>query len=112
LNHANDFEEHLQELFDEVKTLISTGKEGDAIDLLDANYQAVKEQLDAGFSGVEEAALLDIIALGYIAVGNLKMVGSLLDLVISFIPRRRFVSCSFSFLISDFILSRQILEPN
>lgn len=81
LNHGNDFEKHLQGLFDEVKTLISTGKESDAVDLLEANYQAVKEQLYAGFSGIEEVALLDVIALGYLAVGNLKMVGSLLDMM-------------------------------
>ncbi|XP_021761464.1 nephrocystin-3-like [Chenopodium quinoa] len=79
LNTANDFEKHLQGLFDEVKTLISTGKKSDAIDLLQANYQAVEEQLDAGFLGIEEVAILDIIALGYIALGNSKMVESLLD---------------------------------
>uniref|UniRef100_A0A803MUN9 Nephrocystin-3 n=1 Tax=Chenopodium quinoa TaxID=63459 RepID=A0A803MUN9_CHEQI len=79
LNTANDFEKHLQELFDEVKTLISTGKRSDAIDLLQANYQAVEEQLDAGYLGIEEVAILDIIALGYIALGNSKMVESLLD---------------------------------
>ncbi|KAK9665228.1 hypothetical protein RND81_14G099200 [Saponaria officinalis] len=79
LNDADDFEKQLEELFDEVKSLISTGKITDAVDLLQANYHAVKEQLDAGFSGIEEAATLDIIALGSMGVGNLKMVGSLLD---------------------------------
>lgn len=58
---------------------IFKGKRSDAINLLEANYQAVKEQLDAGFSGIEEAAILDIIALGYTAIGNSKMVDSLLD---------------------------------
>ena len=85
LNTASDFEKQLQELFDEIKTLISTGQRSDAVDLLQANYQAVQEQLDAGFSGIEEVAILDIIALGYIALGNTKMVESLLDLVISWI---------------------------
>ncbi|KAH9621521.1 hypothetical protein KSS87_019334 [Heliosperma pusillum] len=80
-NNADDFEKQLQELFDEVKTLISTGKTTDAIDLLQANYHAVKEQIDSGFSGIEEAATLDIIALGYMAIGDLKMVGSLLNMM-------------------------------
>ncbi|XP_074291724.1 uncharacterized protein LOC141618516 [Silene latifolia] len=80
-NNADDFEKQLQELFDEVKTLISTGKMTDAIDLLQANYHAVKEQLGSGFSGIEEAATLDIIALGYMAIGDLKMVGSLLKVM-------------------------------
>ncbi|KAL9237429.1 hypothetical protein vseg_011978 [Gypsophila vaccaria] len=79
LSNANDFEEQLEELFEEIKTLISSRKIADAKDLLQANYHAVKEQIDAGFSGIEEAATLDIIALGYMGVGNRKLVGSLLD---------------------------------
>lgn len=82
---ANDFEKQLQELFDEVKTLISTGKRSDARDILQANYQAVKEQLNAGYSGIEEAAILDIISLGYVALGDPEMVESLLDVVNSWI---------------------------
>lgn len=78
------FEKQLQELFDEVKRLIMMGNKSDAIDLLKANYEAVKEQMDAGSKGIEEAALLDIIALGYMAVGDLKFVGSLLAMVMAF----------------------------
>ncbi|XP_062153907.1 uncharacterized protein LOC133862057 isoform X2 [Alnus glutinosa] len=75
------FEKQLQELFDEVKRLIMMGNKSDAIDLLKANYEAVKEQMDAGSKGIEEAALLDVIALGYMAVGDLKSVGSLLAML-------------------------------
>ncbi|XP_059435205.1 uncharacterized protein LOC132168133 isoform X1 [Corylus avellana] len=75
------FEKELQELFDEVKRLIMMGNKSDAIDLLKANYEAVKEQMNAGSQGIEEAALLDIIALGYMAVGDLKFVGSLLAML-------------------------------
>lgn len=78
----NDFERQLQELFDDVKGMIKMGNKNDAIDLLKANYEMVKEQLSAGAKGIEEAALLDIIALGFMAVGDLKFVGSLLDMVI------------------------------
>lgn len=78
------FEKQLQELFDEVKRLIMTGNKSDAIDLLKANYEAVKEQMNAGSKGIEEAALLDIIALGYMAVGDLKFVDSLLAMVMAF----------------------------
>ncbi|GAB4826199.1 hypothetical protein Ancab_009064 [Ancistrocladus abbreviatus] len=81
LNNANDFEKPLQELFDEVKTLISAGNKNDAIDLLRANFEAVKEQLDAGCRSIEEAAILDIIALGYMAVGDLRLVNSMLKLL-------------------------------
>lgn len=81
----SDFERQLQGLFNEVKTLIMTGNKNDAVDLLQANYEAVKEQLNAGAEGMEEAAILDVIALGYVAVGELKIVRSLLNVVISFV---------------------------
>ncbi|XP_010671417.1 uncharacterized protein LOC104888218 isoform X2 [Beta vulgaris subsp. vulgaris] len=60
---------------------ISKGKRSDARDILEANYQAVKEQLNAGYSGIEEAAILDIISLGYVALGDPEMVESLLDVM-------------------------------
>lgn len=71
----------LEDLFGEVKRMIKMGKKNDAIDLLNANYEMVKEQLNAGTKGIEEAATLDILALGYMAVGDLKFVDYLLNLV-------------------------------
>lgn len=84
LNGINDFERQLQELFEEVKTMIMMGNKNDAIDLLQANYEAVKEQINAGTKGIEEAAILDIIALGYMAIGDLNFVGYLLNMVTFF----------------------------
>ncbi|TYI11527.1 hypothetical protein ES332_A09G213700v1 [Gossypium tomentosum] len=81
---TSDFERQLQELFNEVKTLITTGSEKEAVDLLQANYEAVKEQMNDGSKGIEEAAILDVIALGYMAVGEFKSVRSLLDAVTFF----------------------------
>lgn len=78
---VNDFERQLQQLFDTVKTMIKMGKEKDANDLLQANYEAVKEQIDAGAKGIEQAAILDIVVLGYLLVGDLKFIRSLLDMV-------------------------------
>ncbi|XP_057798734.1 uncharacterized protein LOC131014697 [Salvia miltiorrhiza] len=77
----NDLEEQLQELFIEVKTLIKLGKNDDAVDLLQANYDAVREQVNSGAQGIEEAAALDVIALGFMAIGDLRTVGSLMDLL-------------------------------
>lgn len=84
LDGMKDFERELQELFDEVKMMITMGNQNDAIDLLQANYEVVKERMNAGVRGIEEAATIDIIALGYMAIGDLKFVNSLLDMVISF----------------------------
>ncbi|KAL5075504.1 hypothetical protein RYX36_014488 [Vicia faba] len=80
-NYNQSFEKDLEELFGEVKKMIQMGKKNDAIDLLNANYEMVKERLSVGTKGIEEAAILDILALGYIAVGDLKFVGYLLNLL-------------------------------
>ncbi|GLT48255.1 hypothetical protein SLA2020_218900 [Shorea laevis] len=75
----SDFERQLQELFNKIRTMILKGDKSDAIDLLQANYEAVKEQMNTGSKGIEEAAILDIIALGYTLIGDLKFVRSLLS---------------------------------
>lgn len=77
----NDLERQLQELYDEVKAMILMGNKDDAVDLLQANYGVVKEQINAGSRGIEEAATLDVIALGYMAIGDLESVGPILNLV-------------------------------
>ncbi|XP_073032745.1 uncharacterized protein [Primulina eburnea] len=78
---TNDLEKQLQDFFSDVKAMIKMGKEEDAVDLLQANYEAVKAQVDSGDQGIEEAALLDVIALGYMALGDLRTVGSLMNLL-------------------------------
>ncbi|KAF3432799.1 hypothetical protein FNV43_RR23901 [Rhamnella rubrinervis] len=78
---VKNFERQLEELFDEVKKMIMMGNKKDAIDLLEANYEAVNERINAGARGLEEAAVLDVIALGYMAVGDLKFVGALLEML-------------------------------
>ncbi|KZV46055.1 nephrocystin-3 [Dorcoceras hygrometricum] len=77
--NTNDLERQLKDFFSEVKAMIKMGKEEDAVALLQANYEAVKTQVDSGDQGIEEAALLDVIALGYMALGDLKTVGSLMN---------------------------------
>ncbi|RYR41588.1 hypothetical protein Ahy_A08g037994 [Arachis hypogaea] len=70
-NHRiNEFENELNEFFDEVKTMIRMGKRDDALDLL-----------NAGSKGIQEAAILDVLALGYVAVGDLETVASLLNVM-------------------------------
>ncbi|KAL8148441.1 uncharacterized protein LOC141708288 [Apium graveolens] len=77
----NDLELMLQDLFDEIKSLIRMGNNNDALELLEANYEVVKQQIEAGDKGIEQVAILDVIALGYVAIGDLKMVGFLLNLL-------------------------------
>ncbi|KAL3846165.1 hypothetical protein ACJIZ3_003568 [Penstemon smallii] len=78
---TNDLERQLEDFFNEIKVMIKMGKEDDAVNLLKANYVAIKEQVDSGAHGIEEAAVLDVIALGYMALGDLRAVGSLMDML-------------------------------
>ncbi|KAG1335002.1 putative Bidirectional sugar transporter SWEET4 [Cocos nucifera] len=81
MDDMEDFERQIQDFFIEVRTKLEMGNKEDAIDLLQANYEVVKEQIDDGAKGVEQAAILDVIALGYMGVGNLKFVEHLLDML-------------------------------
>lgn len=81
---VHEFEGELQELFDEVKGLIAAGKHEDAVSLLRANLEAVKGEIEAGSRSIEEAAVLDVVALGYMRVGDFKMVETTLEMVIFF----------------------------
>lgn len=81
-NGVDDIKRQLEEVFDNVKTMIKMGNKGDALDLLQANCEVVKEQLKAGFKGIEQAALLDVLALGYMGIGEFKIAERLLQLVI------------------------------
>lgn len=116
LDDMINFEKQLQELFDEVKRMIMMGNRNDAMDLLKANYEAVIERMNKGSKGIEEAALLDVITLGYMAVGDLKFVGSLLSLVICFFHRRcdntliSFILrlCDFPVIKSVFVMVKEI----
>ncbi|CAN4085695.1 unnamed protein product [Withania somnifera] len=80
-SNLNILEGQLQDLFNEVHAMIRIGKENEARDLLLANFEAVKEQIDAGNKGIEEAAILDVTALGYMALGDISTVKPLLDVL-------------------------------
>jgi hypothetical protein len=109
-NRFSNYEKELEELFGEVKKMIKMGKKNDAIDLLNANYEMVKERLNAGTKGIEEAAILDILALGYIAVGDMKSVGCLLNLVFFSSTLVLYIFRSFLFLMSACFLLVQLSE--
>lgn len=84
LDITDDLEIQLNNFFLEVKTNIERGNTDDAVYLLQANYEAVKEQINSGHKGIEQAAVLDTLALGYMALGDFKTVEHLLHLVFFF----------------------------
>lgn len=61
-NEVSELEGQLRELFNVVEQMIKTGDEGTARELIEANYEAVTEQLEMGVKGVEQAAMLVILA--------------------------------------------------
>uniref|UniRef100_A0A1D1XP72 Nephrocystin-3 n=2 Tax=Anthurium amnicola TaxID=1678845 RepID=A0A1D1XP72_9ARAE len=81
MDELNDFEKQLDDFFFNVKSMIKAGRRDDAIELLQANYEAVKEQIQDGTRCIEQAAMLDVIALGYMAVGNSEIVEHILEML-------------------------------
>ncbi|KAJ4781803.1 Nephrocystin-3 [Rhynchospora pubera] len=62
----------LQDLFTEIKLKIKNREMEDVLQLLEANYELVKEEMENGSKGIEQAAILDVLALGYFASGDVK----------------------------------------
>ncbi|CAD5194138.1 unnamed protein product [Musa acuminata subsp. malaccensis] len=80
-NGMDDFEGQLKNLFLEVRAKLEMGNKDDAVSLLQANFEAVKEQINAGFKGIEQAAILDTLALGYMGMGDFRTVEHLLNML-------------------------------
>lgn len=86
IDSMDDFESQLEELFFEVNNMLAMGKKDDAMYLLQANYDMVKEQVNCGSKGIEQAALLDILALGYMGAAEFSLLECVLHMVIIVIP--------------------------
>ncbi|WOL13524.1 hypothetical protein Cni_G22294 [Canna indica] len=80
LNDVDNFERQLNDFFLQVKTKLEKGNKNDVVYLLKANYEALIEQIDGGFRGIEQAAVIDTLALGYMGAGDFKNVEHLLNL--------------------------------
>ncbi|BBN15535.1 hypothetical protein MPTK1_6g20350 [Marchantia polymorpha subsp. ruderalis] len=72
-------EKQLEELYEEVGRMIEEGDEGSAREVIEANYEALLEQLEEGIRGVEQAAMLDILAQLYMNMGDYECADVLLD---------------------------------
>jgi hypothetical protein len=76
--------DQLQELYEEVKRIIDNGDVESARDIIDANYDALREQLELGVEGIEHAAMLDILAQLRLTLGDFEEAEHLL-LEVSFL---------------------------
>jgi hypothetical protein len=76
--------EQPQQLYKEVKRIIDNGDVESARDIIEANYDALREQLELGVDGIEHAAMLDILAQLRLALGDFEEAEHLL-LEVSFL---------------------------
>lgn len=78
---VTDLERQLEELYEEVERMIEEDDDDTARVLIEANYEALLEQLDAGVQGVEQAAMLDVLAQLYMNMGDDESAEVLLEQV-------------------------------
>lgn len=71
--------EQLEDLHIKVQTLIKEGDEETAVTLVEANYEALMDQLDQGIEGVEQAAMLDILIQLSMSLQNVEFAQQMLD---------------------------------
>lgn len=75
----SELQDQLHELFIQVQQIIETGDEETARELIDANHEAVTEQLEMGVKGVEQAAMLDILAQLHLSLCDFQATEDLLE---------------------------------
>jgi hypothetical protein len=59
-----------QELDKKIENLIDKGDSESAMDIVEANYEALLEQLNEGTFGVEQVAMLDVLAFLFLRLQN------------------------------------------
>jgi hypothetical protein len=82
--------EQLQEMYEEVKKIIDNGDVEGARDIIEVNFDALKEQSELGVKGIEHATMLDIMTQFHMTLGDFEKVQHLL-LEVSFLLL--FISC-------------------
>lgn len=82
IDDNRELEDQLDAFFKEVKNQFELGNEDAAVKLLEANYERVKEDLDLGVRGIEQAAILDVIALAYMGIGHFSTSMYILEQVV------------------------------
>jgi hypothetical protein len=76
--------EQLQEMYEEVKKIIDNGDVKGAHDIIEANFDAFRKQLELGLEGIEHATMLDIQTQLHLTLGDFDKVEHLL-LEVSFL---------------------------
>jgi len=72
VKEVSDMQEQLQELSDEVLKLVAEGDADSALGLIEANLEVIAEQLEAGYKGMEQIAMLDTLASLKLSIGEFE----------------------------------------
>lgn len=81
MDGVTNLEENLQELYTEVNRIIEEGDTETAREIVDANYEALLSQLGDEAAGIEQAAMLDILAQLCLSLGDYDEAEQLLSQV-------------------------------
>ncbi|XP_024522176.1 nephrocystin-3 isoform X1 [Selaginella moellendorffii] len=89
---VDELKKDLDGLRQKLANLIEQGEEEYAEALLDANYKVLKRQLDGGEQGIEQAALLDVLAQGHLDMGDVEGAAPLLTQLTQLMEKNHFDS--------------------
>lgn len=81
VSEVSGMQEQLQELTDQVLKLVEEGDAEGALGLIDANLEVLAEQLESGYRGMEQVAMLDTLASLKMSMGEYEETETLLDQV-------------------------------
>ncbi|CAK9271172.1 unnamed protein product [Sphagnum jensenii] len=74
-----EIEKQLHRLYKEMNRMIEEGDQAPANDMIEAKYKSVKGQFESGIQGMEQAAMLDVLAQLCMSLGKAEEVACLLS---------------------------------
>lgn len=86
VNEVNEMQGQLEELYRYVTELIEEGDKDTAREMIEANHEVIVEQLESGYQGMEQVAMLDILAQLRMSLHDFEEAEFLLDQVYSHRP--------------------------
>jgi hypothetical protein len=80
-----EIEKQLHQLYKEMNRMIEEGDQAPANDMIEAKYKSVKGQFESGIQGMEQAAMLDVLAQLCMSLGKAEEVACLLSEVCGYL---------------------------
>jgi len=80
-----EIEKQLHQLYEEMNRMIEKGDQATANDMIEAKYKAIQGQFESGIQGMEQAAMLDMLAQLRMSLGQAEEVACLLSEVCDYL---------------------------